>query len=91
MIKKLTSDEEMQVFEAGWEAMFPEPWDGTQAVIMGSAWDAMSAKADSFTKPSYSDADELRDLQNSVLACKNLDDLWTTQKTLMAILRGEPL
>lgn len=35
------SDHEMDILRAGWEAMFSEPWDGSQAVMMGAAWDAM--------------------------------------------------
>jgi hypothetical protein len=34
-----------QMFEAGWEAMFDDKYNGTQAVMMGAAWDAMIAAA----------------------------------------------
>lgn len=34
----------------------------------------------------YGPADELRDLQQTVLECRTLDDLVTTQKTVRAIL-----
>lgn len=35
------------VLAAGYEAMFTDKWDGTQAPMMGAGWDAMidSAKA----------------------------------------------
>ena len=37
--------DEMDILKAGWEAMFDEPWDGTQAVMVGAGWDAMRKAA----------------------------------------------
>lgn len=38
-------DREDEILKAGWEAMFDTPWDGTQAPMMGAAWDAMCKAA----------------------------------------------